>query len=199
MKTILTLAGSVLLAAMLAACSPGINEGIGHRITFDSSGMVVHALGKPDARVGSDGSLAIGGQAIKVTPAQRALLQRYYGEARDMMQSGKAVGQAGARIATHAVGDAIANIFSSKSSGADKALDAQTNAISKAADALCLNLHQLVTTQKQIATQVPAFKPYGTLDNVQCKTTTTYTIGGASDGAASPATVGIAATKPVAH
>jgi hypothetical protein len=60
-------------------------------------------------------------------------------------------------------------------------------------------LHQLVATQKQIAAQVPAFKPYDALGNVQCKTTTTYTISGASDGAASPATVGIAATRPGAQ
>ncbi len=44
MNRILTLAGVVLIGATLAACAPGINT-LGNRITFDSNGMVVHALG----------------------------------------------------------------------------------------------------------------------------------------------------------
>lgn len=194
MKTVLGLAGSVLLAVALAACSPGINGGIGHRITFDDTGMVVHAAGKPDAHVGSDGSLVIGGRPIDVTPAQRVMLQSYYGEARDVMQSGKAVGKAGVKIATQAVGNAVQSILSSKSDEADKALDAQSSAIEKAADILCTKVEQLAATQKQIASQLPALKPYDVLGRTHCKTTTTYRIG-ASDGAASPATVGVAATR----
>ena len=81
MNKILTLTGIALAVITLAACSPGINEGIGHHITFDSSGMVVHKIGKPDAHIGKDGSLAIDGRAIDATTAQRPMLQRYYGAA----------------------------------------------------------------------------------------------------------------------
>jgi len=198
MKTILTLAGSVLLAATLAACSPGINEGIGHRITFDSSGMLVHAIGRPDAHIGKDGSLAINDRPIDTTPEQRALLKDYYSEARNMMQSGKAVGQAGVGLAEHAIGNAIRHVFSGKSDASDKALDAQSDSIGKAADALCLDLQQLVATQKQIAAQLPAFEPYNALGDAHCSTTTTHTVA-VSDGPGASTSIGVAATKPAAH
>ncbi|HET7662130.1 MAG TPA: hypothetical protein VFK31_00700, partial [Rhodanobacteraceae bacterium] len=61
MKTTLTLAGVILITAALAACSPGINT-LGNSITFDSNGIVVHALGHPDAHVGRDGALEIDGK-----------------------------------------------------------------------------------------------------------------------------------------
>ena len=42
MHRILVVAAAALIALTLAACSPGISL-LGHRITFDSSGMLVHA------------------------------------------------------------------------------------------------------------------------------------------------------------
>lgn len=198
MKTILVFAGSVLLAASLAACSPGINEGIGHRITFDNSGMLVHAFGKPDAHVGSDGSLAIGGKAIDVTPAQRELLRRYYGESRTMMQSGAAVGKAGGSIAEHAIGNAINRIFGKKSTASEKALEAQSNAIQKTALSLCADLQQLVATQKQIAAEIPAFKPYDAMGNVRCTTNSTRSTMVAVDPFDSTK-IYVSEKKPVAH
>jgi hypothetical protein len=179
MKTFLTFAGSVLLATTLTACSPGINEGIGHHITFDSSGMVVHAIGKPDAHIGSNGSLAIDGRPIDVTPAQRALLQRYYVEARGMMQSGEEVGKQGAAMAMHGIDAAIDSIFHHGSSSAEKRLDTQSNRIDAAASQLCSDVAAIGVTQSAIATQIPAFKPYVSGARTECKITqtTTYTAG----------------------
>lgn len=173
MKSILILAVSVVLAVLLAACSPGINEGIGHRITFNDHGMTVHAFGKPDARIGSDGSLAIGGKAVAVTPAQRALLQRYYVEARSTMQSGGAVARVGVGLAEHAIAHAIGNLFGAKSGTADKAVDRQSNAIAQATIAVCTDFQRLTATQRQITAQLPAFKPYDAVASVHCVTTTT--------------------------
>ena len=175
MKTFLTLAGSVLLATTLSACSPGINEGIGHRITFDSSGMVVHAIGKPDAHIGKDGSLAIADRSIDVTPAQRAMLQRYYGEARSMMQSGEAVGKQGAALAEKGIGEAITSILHGDSSGADKKFEAQSNQMDSAVGKLCADIGELGATQTAIAMQIPAFKPYASGARTECKVTKTVT------------------------
>ena len=193
MKTFLTLAGSVLLATTLTACSPGINEGIGHRITFDSSGMVVHAIGKPDAHIGKDGSLAIGGRAIAVTPVQAALLQRYYGEARSMMQSGAAVGKQGAAMAERGIDDAIASILHGDSSRADKRLDAQSNQMDTAVGKLCTDLEALGDTQKAIATAIPAFAPYASGSRTTCTRTVTV-----RDGSMVVAKSSSAGTAPAA-
>lgn len=175
MKTFLALTGSVLLATTLAACSPGINEGIGHHISFDSSGIVIHATGKPDAHVGKDGSLAIDGRAIDVTPAQRAMLQRYYGEARSMMQSGEAVGKQGAAMAERGIDNALASIFHGDASGADKKFEAQSNQMDSAVDKLCADIGELGATQTAIAMQIPAFKPYASGARTECKVTKTVT------------------------
>ena len=176
MKTFLTLAGSVLLATTLSACSPGINEGIGHHITFDSSGMVVHAIGKPDAHIGKDGSIAIADRPIDVTPAQRAMLQRYYGEARSMMQSGAAVGKQGAAMAERGIDNAIASLLHGDSSKAQKNLEAQSNEMDSAVGKLCTNLKALDDTQQALATEIPAFAPYASGTRTECTVTSTTTV-----------------------
>lgn len=176
MNRILTLTGVALATLALAACSPGINEGIGHRITFDSSGMVIHATGKPDAHIGKNGSLAIADRAIDVTPAQRQLLQRYYQEAHDTMDSGKAIGRQGVQMATHSIGAAIRSIFHGDSASADKQLDAQSQQIESAANTLCTDVKALGATQQAIATGIPAFKPYVSGARTECKITRTTTV-----------------------
>lgn len=176
MDRILVLAGAVLVATMLTACSPGINEGIGHRITFDSSGMVMHATGKPDAHVGKDGSLAIDDRAIAITPAQRAMLQRYYVEAHSMMQSGEAVGKQGAAMAERGIGNAVASLLHGDSSKADKQLDAQSNQIDSAVGKLCTDLKAMDDTQQTLATEIPAFAPYASGSHADCTVTHTTSI-----------------------
>jgi hypothetical protein len=176
MNKLLTFTGIALATIALAACSPGINEGIGHRITFDASGMVIHAIGKPDAHVGKDGSLAISDRTIAVTPTQRQLLQRYYGEARNMMQSGEAVGKQGAAMAEKGIGEAITSILHGDSSGADTKFEAQSNQMDSAVGKLCADIGELGATQTAIATQIPAFKPYASGARTECKVTKTVTL-----------------------
>ena len=176
MNKLLTFTGIALAAIALTACSPGINEGIGHRITFDSSGMVVHAIGKPDAHIGKDGSLAIDDHAIDVTPAQRAILQRYYGEARSMMQSGATVGKQGAAMAERGIDNAIASLLHGDSSKAQKKLEAQSNQIDSAVGKLCTDLKALDDTERAIASEIPALAPYATRSHTECTVTSTTTV-----------------------
>lgn len=172
MNRFLTLAGIALIVATLAACSPGINDGFNHRITFDSNGMVVHALGHPNAHVGRNGDLAIGGKAVAVTPAQRALLQRYYREARTVMDSGAAMGQQGIKMAERGIGAAVESILHGNDSAAtDKQMNAQSAQVESAASSLCAGIKTLGDTQKAIAASIPAFAPYAAGDQMQCSIT----------------------------
>lgn len=175
MHRILTLAGAALIAATLAACSPGVNL-LGHRITFDSSGMVVHAPGQPNAHVSRDGNLSIDGKEIAVTPAQRQLLQSYYQQAHGVMDSGAAMGKQGIRMAERGIADAIASIFHKDASTADKQMNAQSQKIETAADALCTNVRALGTTEKTIAADLPAFAPYAGNARMQCRITRSTTV-----------------------
>lgn len=182
MNRILTLTGAALITGTLVACSPGIHA-LGHSITFDSSGMVVHAAGHPDAHITRNGELDIDGKAVAVTPAQRQLLQRYYRQALDAEDSGEAMGKQGVQMATHGIGAAIHSVFHGDSSRADKQLDAQSKQIEAAADQLCANVEALGATQKAIAAGVPAFAPYAAGNRFQCTVTHTTTI--KTDGAES--------------
>lgn len=180
MHKILTLAGTVLIGATLAACSPGINT-LGNRITFDSNGMVVHASGQPDAHVSRDGGLSIDGKAVAVTPAQHQLLQRYYQQSVGVMDSGEAMGKHGLAMAGRGIGDAIASIFRRDSATAEKRLDAESQTMETAADKLCADIKALSATQDTLATRIPAFSPYAAGDRMQCTVThgTRYKANGA--------------------
>lgn len=180
MKRILILAGAVLIVAVLAGCSPGIHT-LDNSITFDSSGMVVHAPGRASAHVDRDGELSIDGKAIAVTPAQRLLLERYYWEARDLMNSGKAMGKHGITMAARGIGDAITSIFHHDSATANRRMEAESQRMEQAADKLCTDIKALGTTQQAIAAAIPAFAPYGSHDRLECTVThsTTYKINGA--------------------
>src|SRR5579885_2667558 len=74
-----------VLAPALAACSDSgsvdapFNGSM--RVTFDDAGLRLAAMGRPDAHVTPSGDLIVGRRPIDVTPAQRALLERFYGEA----------------------------------------------------------------------------------------------------------------------
>lgn len=175
MHRILVFAATALIAVTLAACSPGINR-LGHRITFDSSGMVLHAKGQPNARISSAGDLRVGGKPVAVTQAQRQLLQRYYQQAHGVMDSGAAMGKQGIRMAQSGIDDAIASIFSKDSSAADKQMDAQSEKIEASANALCTQVNALDATEKDIAANVPAFKPYAGSDRTQCRITHTTVV-----------------------
>jgi hypothetical protein len=175
MNRILTLAGTLLVTAALTACSPGINT-LGGRITFDSSGMVVHAIGHPNAHVSRDGDLSIGGKTIAVTPAQRQLLQQYYREARGTMDTGKALGEHGVAMAERGIGDAISSIFNRDASTADKRMQAESKRIESGATALCTDIKALDATQKAIATDIPAFAPYAAGNRMHCKVSHSTTV-----------------------
>lgn len=179
MNRIAILAGVVLVTAALAACSPGIHT-LGDSITFDSKGMVVHAPGQPDAHVDRNGELSIGGKAVAVTPAQRQLLQRYYGQANDTMDSARTVGKQGVEIARHSIGAAIASIFHDGPSPEEKKLDAQSERIEAAADRMCADIKALGATQKAVAAEIPAFAPYASHARFECIVThdTAYTVNG---------------------
>ncbi|HLI18467.1 MAG TPA: DUF2884 family protein [Rhodanobacteraceae bacterium] len=174
MNRSLTLAGAVLITAALSACSPGIHT-LGNSITFDSNGMVIHSPGHPDAHISRSGTLSIGGRTIAVTPAQRQLLTRYYGEATAVMESGEAMGKRGVSMAARGIGDAISSIFHHDSTTADKRMEAESKVIESAAGKLCADVKALGATRNAIAADIPAFAPYASSDRMQCEVTHSIT------------------------
>jgi hypothetical protein len=200
MKTFLTLAGAILVASTLSACSPGIHGKFGYRVTFNNGELVSHAPGHPDATISADGNLQIGGKIVATTPQQRALLRDYYAQSKAAITAGIATGKAGVKLGTHAVSEAIRSIFSGDSKAADKALDAQSDAISATAQKLCSDIRQLHDTQQAIAAQLPAFKPYDAVGETHCDVSTvTHRSIAFSSGPAGSADASESTAKTAAH
>ncbi len=153
-----------VLAPALAACSDSGSvdahfNGSMH-VTFDDAGLRLAAMGRPDAHVTPSGDLIVGRRPIDVTPAQRALLERFYGEAEKVRDDGIATGEAGAEVGIHAIGSVVSNLLSGTPDKIDHEVDARSKTVETAAQHLCNDLQQIQTTQNDIAAQLPAFKPY---------------------------------------
>lgn len=156
----------LLLAPALAACSgSGTDSFDAHmngslHINFDNGALVVHAPGHPDARIASDGDFRIGDNAVALTPKQRDLTKKFYGEAMSVRDDGIATGKAGAALGIHAVGTVFGNLLSGTPDKIDKDMDTRSKTVEDAAMHLCGDLKQLKTTQADLGTQLPAFQPY---------------------------------------
>ena len=117
----------------------------------------------PKAEITPEGDLLVDGKPVGATPAQRALLLQYRGEIIGVASAGIEIGKQGVDIAGKAVGTAIASIFNGKSDQAEQEMKAQGDRIEAAAMKLCDQLQPMLKTQQDLATSLPAFKPYANL------------------------------------
>lgn len=121
-------------------------------------------LGQPKAEITPEGELLIGGKALGLDEAGRALARDYREQVIEVAASGAEIGVQAAALASDAVGVSIAAIFEGKSEDLGKAMEARSGEIELAARALCDRLPRLMETQKALAAAVPAFEPYAKVD-----------------------------------
>ena len=142
-------------------------------ISIGGNGMHInvngHEINTPDdkaphAEITPQGDLLIAGKAVDITPAQRKLLLEYRGEIIGVASAGMEVGKQGVDIAGKALGTVVASIFNGKSDQAEQEMKAQGDRIEAAAMKLCDQLPAMLRTQQQLATDLPAFKPYANME-----------------------------------
>ena len=116
------------------------------------------------AQITPQGDLLIDGKKVAATPEQQALLLDYRHRVIAIAEAGMEIGTQGADLGMHAASAALSGVFSGKS---DKEIEAaikpQTDRIQAAALELCKRLPDLHAAQQQLATAMPAFKPYATM------------------------------------
>lgn len=160
----------IALALLTAACDGsgsdiqvfgGNTDVVNRQITLHDGTVVIKAAPAPDARVDANGTLTIDGHEVTLTDAQRALLQRYNGAARQMREDAIATGKAGIATATKALGAAAGKITGADSADetSKKADEAAAN-VELAAAKICDDIADMKTAQDAVATQLDAFKPY---------------------------------------
>lgn len=153
------------LAALIAGCKPGTHVSTDNgNVTSNGKVITLRANGQPDAKISADGELTIGGKAVAVNPAQRVLLQSYLKEMNAMTSDGIAIGKQGAALAGTAVSEAIKGAINGDGDQIDAKIEAEAEKIEQQAMRLCQRLVTIKTSQDALAEQLPAFKPYATID-----------------------------------
>ncbi len=131
----------------------------GKRITLRADGF-------PNAQIDASGTLSIDGKPVAVNAAQRALLQRYQGEMAAMTADGIAIGKQGASLAGTAVSEAIKGAIRGNTDEVESKVEAGAKKIEQQAMQLCARLVTIKASQDALAEQLPAFKPYATISEV---------------------------------
>jgi hypothetical protein len=158
-----------LAVGLLAACSQGRGDD-GHTSVFqhlsiaDNGDVIAHARDGSSARISAAGDIEIGGKPITVTAAQRRLLQSYHADTLALRRDAVATGKAGIQTGLHA----ISAVAKGLASGNPDSIDAEVNSRAQKVDALahgvCQDLARLYADQGQVATAIPAFNPYATIE-----------------------------------
>lgn len=119
---------------------------------------------QPRAEITPDGRLLIDGKEVAANDAQRRHLQEYRGHVVAVAMAGMDVGVAGAKLGANAAGEALKSIFSGDSEGVEKRINAEAAKIEAQAKRICDRLPAMLASQQALARELPAFKPYATMD-----------------------------------
>ncbi len=156
---------ALALVACLSACGPHTNVSTdsGH-VSSDGKRITLRADGQPNAEINATGDFSIEGKVQAITPAQRILLQTYRTEMNAMTADGIAIGKQGAALAGTAVSEAIKGAINGDRDQIDAKVEAEAKKIEQQALQLCKRLVTIKAAQDSLAAQLPAFKPYATID-----------------------------------
>lgn len=148
------------LCAAVSACDTADTSMVNGAIKLKDNIVTLHVDGAPEALINSDGALQIGGQIMPVTPVQHGLLMLYFQNVLDVHQTGAEMGKIGAGMGTKVLKDSMDG-----KSKAEKDRDAQAGAdqLKTLAHKMCSDEANIKNVQDQLASQLPAFKPYGNI------------------------------------
>jgi len=127
--------------------------------------LTLRAKGQPTAKINEQGDLLIGGKAVDTTPEQRQLLLAYREEMSGIGQQGAEIGKRSAAIGASAAGKAVAGLLGNDKENARKNIEPEVEAIKQEALKLCVRLQALKQAQDTLATALPAFAPYASLED----------------------------------
>lgn len=120
--------------------------------------------GVPKATITPQGDFLVAGKSVEPSPQQRDEILGYRAQYIDIAQRGIAIGREGIDVGRHAVAPMI---FAALFGASDKDIDASMNkrlaGVREATAKLCDRMPALMAAQQQLATDLPAFKPYATL------------------------------------
>lgn len=120
----------------------------------------------PKARVTPQGELLIGDRPVATTPEQKALVLAYREQLLGVIGDGMAIGMEGASVGINAAAAALKAVAFGESGDevGKQAEAAAMQQIKPMVDRLCGRMPGLLAAQQALATAVPEFAPYATMD-----------------------------------
>ncbi|RDS80467.1 hypothetical protein DWU98_13690 [Dyella monticola] len=130
-------------------------------IQFAQDHVTVHTGNAPDAVIHGNGDLEIDQRPVTVDAASRTLLKTYYSNALTIRSDAIATGKAGVAVGEQAAKSVLKRLASGHPSEIQHDIDAKTSLVKADAAKICQDLRLTKQSQDQLATSLPAFKPYG--------------------------------------
>ena len=120
----------------------------------------------PKAEITPSGELLIEGKPVATTAEQKALVLAYRSELLGVVGDGMAIGMEGARVGIDAAASALKGVLAGQSGDEiGQQVGEQAKAKIKPMVAqLCTRLPGLLVAQQALATALPEFKPYASMD-----------------------------------
>jgi hypothetical protein len=166
-----TVSGMLVLCSLLAECGHhsditvigGEGGAVNVNMGLGNGQVTLHAQDAPDAVITANGDLQINQQPVTVDAADRELLKSYYENAMMIRTDGIATGKAGVAVGAQALKSVATRLASGNPDQIQQDVDAKAKLVKEAALKICHDLGNIKTSQDQLAAQLPAFKPYGSV------------------------------------
>ena len=165
MSMIRTFALTLAVATILSGCYMRDDDSsVFNHITIHDGSIMIHARSAPDAKITLAGDLSINGKVVTLTTDQHDLLKQYYAQVMALRDDGIATGKAGAAMAGQAIGTVASGLAHGNPDSIGPAIDAKAKGVEAKAMAVCNDVEALRAKQAVIASTLPAFKPYATIE-----------------------------------
>ncbi|KAF1697779.1 YggN family protein [Pseudoxanthomonas koreensis] len=153
------------LAAARAELENG-NLELGNGMHFGKSRHRDDGKPLPKAEITPDGDFLIEGEAVAIDTAQRRELLAYRAQVIDIANAGIDIGERSAQLAIDAVDRGLFSLmFSAMTGSLERRIEKTVKeAIEPGLLQICDSLPALMDSQQRLATRLPQFRPYATLE-----------------------------------
>jgi hypothetical protein len=159
----------VLVAIGSAGCADHDDHIVSNRISIDEGQVEIHSPGGSTAVVTIDGELRLDGKPLTVNASQQALLRQYHAAVLQLRADGAAVGSAGIKVASKAIGGAIRGVLGGDPDQIEAGVEAEAERIEASVAILCDQLNDVHVTGNQVAATLPQFDPYASIELGDCR------------------------------
>ena len=134
------------------------------QITTGNMTLTADDAGVPKAAITPRGDFLVASKPVALSVQQREEVLAYRAQYVEIAQAGIAIGHQGVEAGRHAMVPMIfASLFGASDKTIDASMDKRLAGVREATAKLCDRMPALMAAQQQLATDLPAFRPYATL------------------------------------